>query len=81
MLRITKNMSGERFLLDIDTKEIHDLKNEKFLCHISDIIEEDKSQGIQDLAVSRIIGHQACPFCMGEKEVAKKTVHQVMHSA
>jgi len=81
MLRITKNMSGERFLFDSSAKEIHDLRNEKFLCQISDIIEEGNEQGVDSLIVSRIIGNDECPFCIGQKEVAKKTAYQKMHSS
>lgn len=37
MIRYNEPFNGERFLLNKDTNEIHDLSNESSLCHIEDM--------------------------------------------
>jgi len=63
--RYTGNMSGEQFLGNARTKEVHDLDNEKVNCQIDEIIRAGNDRPFHFLSTAHAQGYDNCAYCLG----------------
>lgn len=70
MIRTGYPFFYKRYVYDLSTNVLHDLKNEKPECKIDEIDEEDvemfSSLNEGSLNLDHPV-HKHCPFCMGEE--------------
>ncbi len=58
-------MSGERYLGNRKTNEVHDLDNEKTNCQIDEIISAGNDVPFDSLQAAKNQGHDNCAYCIG----------------
>ncbi len=58
-------MSGERYLGNANTMEVHDLDNERSLCQINEIIRAGNDRPFTSLADAKRLGYDNCHWCIG----------------
>lgn len=63
--RFNGNMNGERYLGNINKKEVHDLDNEKNLCQINEIIRAGHDKPFSTLNEAKLSGYDNCHWCLG----------------
>ena len=63
--RYTGNMNGERYLGNTNTKEVHDLDNEKTACQINEIIRAKHDKPFDLLSAAHAAGYDNCAHCLG----------------
>lgn len=63
--RWTGNMNGERYLGNTNTKEVHDLDNEKTSCQIDEIISAGHDKPFNTLSTAHNAGYDNCQWCLG----------------
>jgi hypothetical protein len=63
--RYTGNMSGEQFLGNTNTTEVHDLDQEKTSCQIDEIIRARHDKPFKTHAAARAAGYDNCAKCLG----------------
>ena len=68
MRRYTGNMSGERYLGNINTEEVHDLDTEKTLCQIDEIIRAGNDRPLNTLSEAHQLGYDNCHWCIGNSK-------------
>ena len=59
------NMNGERYLGNTNTKEVHDLDQENFLCRIDEIIAACHDLPFHTLQQAKAYGYDNCHWCLG----------------
>jgi hypothetical protein len=68
MRRNSGNMNGERYLGNVNKKEVHDLDNEKkgpHECQIDEIIKSGHDKPFDSLAKAHQEGYDNCAHCLG----------------
>lgn len=65
MRRHNGNMNGERYLGNANTKEVHDLDNEKTSCQIDEIIKAGHDRPYDYLSTAHSDGYDNCHWCIG----------------
>lgn len=63
--RRSGNMKGERYLGNTNTKEVHDLDNEKALCQIDEIIAAGHDRPFNTLQDATAAGFDKGHYCIG----------------
>lgn len=58
-------MKGQRYMIDIGKKQVHDLFNVKTNCQINDIMEEGNDKPISSLIDAHKSGYKDCIWCIG----------------
>lgn len=58
-------MNGEQYLGNVNTKEVHDLDNEKTACQINEIIAAGHDRPYNSLSTSHGDGYDNCAYCLG----------------
>ena len=66
--RYTGNMSGERYLGNTNTMEVHDLDNEKTNCQIDEIIAAGHDKPFNSLTAAHNAGYDNCAYCIGNSK-------------
>ena len=64
MRRYTAYMSGERYLGNSESKEVHDLEKEKQQCKIDEIVRSGKEQPFKSLKDAYAKEYNNCQFCL-----------------
>ena len=59
------NMNGERYCGNTQTKEVHDLDNEKSQCQIDEIIAAGHDKPFNTLEAAHTAGYDNCHYCVG----------------
>ncbi len=65
MRRWTGHMAGEKYLANVNTKEVHDLDNEKPVCQIDEIIRAGHDRPYNSLDSAHRDGYDNCAYCIG----------------
>lgn len=65
MRRYSGNMNGERYCGNTNTKEVHDLDNEKTSCQIDEIIRANHDKPFTLLTSAQNQGFDNCHYCLG----------------
>ena len=68
MRRYKGNMNGERYLGNVNTKEIHDLDYEKNSCQIDEIIAAGHDRPFNSLTTAQNAGYDNCYWCIGNSK-------------
>ena len=66
--RYKGNMNGERFCGNTNSKEVHDLDNEKSQCQIDEIIAAGHDKPFNTLAAAHNEGYDNGAFCIGNSK-------------
>ena len=64
MRKYLAKMRGERYLGNLNTKEVHDLDNEKSMCQTNKIIMAGNEKPFPILSAAREAGFNECLYCM-----------------
>jgi len=58
---------GKRYLGDLSTMQVHDLRNQKTACHIDETIRAGNAVvfASDGLPQTRVEGYRACTYCIG----------------
>lgn len=56
---------GARYCGNINTKEVHDLDNEKLLCQINEIIQAGHAKPFNSIIEAHREGFDNCAYCIG----------------
>lgn len=65
MRRYRGELTGEKFMGNKSKKELHDLDNEKPLCHIDQILGEKHEIGFNFYYEAKNAGYDNCAYCLG----------------
>ncbi len=65
MRRFSGNMHGEKYMGNVNTKEVHDLDNEKVNCQIDEIIRLGHDKPFTSLETAHSLGYDNCHWCLG----------------
>jgi hypothetical protein len=68
MRRYKGHMNGEKYLGNKNTKEVHDLDNEKTTCQIDEIISAGHDAPFNSLEVARNQKFDNCAHCIGNSK-------------
>ncbi len=68
MRRWSGNMRGEQYLANVNTKEVHDLDNEKPACQIDEIIRAGHDRPYTSLSSAHSAGYDNCAYCLGNSK-------------
>lgn len=68
MRRNKGNMHGEKYLGNVNTKEVHDLDNEKSLCQIDEIISAGHDTPFNSLEDAHNKKFDNCAYCIGNSK-------------
>lgn len=63
--RYKGNMNGEQYCGNKNSKEVHDLDNEKPSCQIDEIIEAANDRPFKTLTAAHNAGYDNCAYCLG----------------
>ena len=58
-------MTGERYCASERTGQVHDLDNEKYRCHIDQILNAGEDRPFATLSAASGRGYELCPLCLG----------------
>jgi len=68
MRRWSGHMNGEQYLANVNTKEVHDLDNEKTVCQIDEIIRAGHDRPYTSLSSAHSAGYDNCAYCLGSSK-------------
>jgi len=71
-------MSGEKFLGNTKTNEVHDLTREKLQCRIDEIVFNEQEKPFSTLDKAHGNGYKDCQYCI---EHAVKTIEAVKETS
>jgi hypothetical protein len=63
--RYSGNMRGEQFCGNANSKEVHDLDNERVNCQIDEIIRAGNDRAFNSLTTAHAYGYDNCRWCLG----------------
>jgi hypothetical protein len=63
--RYTGHMKGERYLGNMNKREVHDLDNEKVPCQIDEVIQAGHDRGYVSYQLAKAAGLDNCAWCIG----------------
>ena len=62
-----RHINGKRFRVNLETRTVHDLHNEKQNCFLDDFIGSRFDLSVQSLEVAKLAGFSFCQYCLHDE--------------